>query len=313
MFDHTHLETILAVERAGSYEAAAKKLNMTSAAVSRRMRTLEERVGVVLLNRDGKATPTEMGLRFCRYAETIENMERDLLRSFSVELAEGCASAPKLRVILDHDSMSTWFLDVIEADARSDDPRLFDLTISSQDSSLDAMQDGHALTAVSGVADAMHGYRARFLGTHTFRAVATHAFVRRWFPGGATTEALLAAPSLSYGARDTLPERWLRTAFGEAPNVPTHFMPCSQSSTFACRRSVGWAVVPSQIADPLLRSNDLTEILPDANLDCPLYWHFSIMAEKALQPVTRMVMEAATKHLGQASRNGGAAYRADGT
>lgn len=311
MFDHTHLETILAVEREGSYEAAARKLHMTSAAVSRRMRTLEDRTGIVLINRDGKATPTEMGLRFCRYAEAVEQMERDLLRSFSAELAAGCASAPKLRIVVNHDSLSTWFLDVLEADARSDDPQLFELTICDQDHSLATMQDGYALTAVSSAAEPMHGYRARFLGTHTFRAVASHAFVRRWFPDGATREALAAAPALAYGVQDTLPGRWLAVAFDEAPDVPTHYVPCSQSSTLACQRNVGWAMVPSQLADPLLRTNELAEIVPGTSLDCPLYWHISVMAEKAILPVTRLVMEAATRHLGQASRRGGTAYGID--
>ena len=305
MFDHTHLETILAVEREGSYEAAAKKLNMTSAAISRRMRTLEDRVGVVLLNRDGKATPTELGLRFCRYAEAVEQMESELLRSFSIELAEGCASAPKLRIVLDHDSLSTWFMDVLEADARSEDPRLFDLTICDQDHSLDAMQDGYALTAISSSPEPMHGYRSRFLGTHTYRAVASHAFMQRWFPKGATREALLAAPSLSYGVRDTLPGRWVKLALGDAPDVPVHHVPCSRSSVLACRRAVGWTVVPSQIADPLLQTNELAEVVPAMELDCPLYWHFSIMAERAIQPVTRLVMQAATRHLGQATRKAG--------
>ena len=302
MFDHTHLKTILAVKREGSYEAAARKLNVTSAAVSRRMKTLEDRAGVVLLDRNGKATPTELGLMFCSYAEAMELHERNILRAFSLQLANGCASAPKLRVIVNHDSLATWFMDVLEADAGTDAPQLFEVVICDQDLALDAMQSDAVLTAISSASEPLHGHNARFLGTHTYRAVATHTFMRRWFPDGATHDAFVAAPSLAYGVRHTLPERWLSQVLDGAPCVPTQIVPCSQSSANACRRGVGWALVPSQIADPLLRSNDLAELVPGTGLDCPLYWHFSALAEEAVRPVTRLVMEAAVRHLGQSRR-----------
>ena len=302
MFDHVHLKTILAVKREGSYEAAARRLNVTSAAVSRRMRTLEDRAGVVLLDRHGKATPTELGLMFCSYAEAMELHERNILRAFSVQLANGCASAPKLRVIVNHDSLSTWFLDVLEADARSDDPQLFEIAICDQDHALEAMQSDAVLTAISSASEPLHGHNARFLGTHTYRAVATHAFVRRWLPDGPTRDAFIAAPSITYGVRHALPERWLSRVLDDPPRVPTHIVPCSQSSALACRRGAGWALMPSQIADPLLRSNELVEIVPGTGLDCPLYWHFSALAAEAVRPVTRLVMEAAVRHLGQSER-----------
>ena len=302
MFDHVHLKTILAVKRAGSYEAAARSLNITSAAVSRRMRTLEDRVGVVLLDRHGKATPTDLGLMFCSYAEAMELHERNILRTFSVQIGSGCASAPKLRVLVNHDSLSTWFVDVLEADARLDHPHLFEIAICDQDHALEAMQSDAVLTAVSGASEPLHGHNARFLGTHTYRAVATHTFSSRWFSEGPTSEAFVAAPSLSYGVRHTLPSRWLAQVLEDAPSIPTQVVPCSQSSIHACRRGVGWALVPSQIADPLLRSNELVELVPGTSLDCPLYWHFSALAEEAVRPVTRLVMEAAVRHLGQSHR-----------
>lgn len=311
MIDHTHLETILAVEREGSLEAAANKLNVTSAAVSRRMRTLEDRIGATLLVRDGKATPTRMGLQVCRFAEAVEQMERDVLRFVSTELAEGRASSPQLRVIVDHDSLTTWFVDVLEADSGSNDLQFLDLMIRPHDHSLNPMRDGQALAAISTVQDPLHGHRNRFLGTHTFRAVATHTFVRRWFPDGPTLDAVLAAPALSYGIQDALPDLWLKKAFGRPVPILTHVVPCSRTSVLACQKNVGWAMAPSQIADPLLRANELVEVIPGTSLDRPLYWHFSVMAEKAIQPVTRLVMQAAVRHLGQAGRDGESGQASD--
>ncbi len=67
-----HLGTFATIVRCGNFHAAADRLNVTQAAVSMRLKTLEDRVGQPLLNRDRSGvTPTEAGRRLLPYAEQI--------------------------------------------------------------------------------------------------------------------------------------------------------------------------------------------------------------------------------------------------
>lgn len=50
-----HLETLLWIDRLGTFSAAAERLNTTQPAVSARMRELEQRLGTTLFRRDGRA------------------------------------------------------------------------------------------------------------------------------------------------------------------------------------------------------------------------------------------------------------------
>ena len=49
-----HLETLLWIDRLGTFSAAAERLNTTQPAVSARMRELEQRLGTTLFHRDGR-------------------------------------------------------------------------------------------------------------------------------------------------------------------------------------------------------------------------------------------------------------------
>ena len=51
MLDYASLASVAAVLREGSFERAARALNVTASAVSQRVRRLEERLGSVLIVR----------------------------------------------------------------------------------------------------------------------------------------------------------------------------------------------------------------------------------------------------------------------
>ena len=302
VLDHAQLRALLAVSRARSFEGASRELGITPSAVSQRIRALEEHVGAVLLRRNGRIVPTEAGVILCEHAEIIEQSESKAIREFPTALARGGMNAPKLRVIVNDDSLSSWFMDVLAEDAETDDPRLFDISIADQDVSLSAMKAGHALTAISSTPDPIHGYRSRFLGLHVYRATASPRFVERWFPDGVTLEALERVPSLRYSADDELQQQWIVRVFDREQPVPTHILPSSACFTEACRRHVGWGVHPAHLVDPHIESGELVELIPGEVLEKPLYWHVGLMAETAVLSLTKRVVRVARRHLVQPPR-----------
>ena len=73
----TSLQTFLAILETGSLVRAADKLNVTQSTVTARLKTLEEELGQVLINRQKSgATLTPAGAKLMRYAPAITGLCR---------------------------------------------------------------------------------------------------------------------------------------------------------------------------------------------------------------------------------------------
>ena len=77
--DTRFLETFLVVVDTGSIAAAARRLNITSAAVAQRIRTLEEEIGFPLIMRSGRTvSTTEAGAAIVGRVREFLSQIRDL-------------------------------------------------------------------------------------------------------------------------------------------------------------------------------------------------------------------------------------------
>jgi DNA-binding transcriptional LysR family regulator len=87
--DTRQLAAFCAVVERKSFSEAAERLGVTQPAVSQQIRSLEERVGQLLLDRSGRRVePTEAGNRLYRSAQRLLALERQLLEEVAGE-AEG--------------------------------------------------------------------------------------------------------------------------------------------------------------------------------------------------------------------------------
>lgn len=86
-----HLETLLWIDRLGTFAAAADRLNTTQPAVSARIRELEQRLGSKLFRRDGRTMSlTPAGRKLVRdCAPLLRDMQRALLGSGGFAEASG--------------------------------------------------------------------------------------------------------------------------------------------------------------------------------------------------------------------------------
>src|SRR5947209_12532543 len=77
--DTRFLETFLTVVEKGSIAEAARRLNLTPAAIAQRIRALESEITVPLLFRSGRTvTPTEAGVAILEHARIVLRQVRDL-------------------------------------------------------------------------------------------------------------------------------------------------------------------------------------------------------------------------------------------
>lgn len=86
-----HLETLLWIDRLGTFSAAAERLNTTQPAVSARMRELEQRLGTTLFRRDGRTMSlTAAGRKLVRDCDPLlRDMQIALLGSGGFAEASG--------------------------------------------------------------------------------------------------------------------------------------------------------------------------------------------------------------------------------
>ncbi|HHB1427548.1 TPA: LysR family transcriptional regulator [Serratia odorifera] len=87
------IDTFLAVVETGSFEGAAKKLFITSSAVSLRIRALESEVGTSLLLRRRPCIPTPQGRIFYRHASQFQQVKQLMEHELAIWRSENQGAA----------------------------------------------------------------------------------------------------------------------------------------------------------------------------------------------------------------------------
>ena len=193
MLDYAGLEALAAVVREGSFERAARKLHVTPSAVSQRIKLLEERVGQVLVLRGQPCSGTDAGRRLCLHLEQVALLENDLRRKNPELVPEGQTALPTLKLAVNADSLSTWFMDAMSAFTR-DGNELLDISIDDQDHTAKRIREGEVLAAVTATSSAIPGCNTWPLGRMRYVAAASPDFIRRYLKDGITPEAWRALP-----------------------------------------------------------------------------------------------------------------------
>ncbi|HEV2272284.1 MAG TPA: LysR family transcriptional regulator ArgP [Ktedonobacterales bacterium] len=293
MLDEALLAAVAAVAREGSFERAARVLHITPSAVSQRVKLLEERLGAVLIVRGQPCSATEIGARICRHSELVAVLVSELRRELPM-LPKDSPDAPhaSLRIAVNADSLSTWFIHAM-AEFGREDAALLNLTLADEDRTAEWLRRGYVLGAVTSVGTAVQGCRIRRLGSLRYVATASAGFVRRWFAGGVSADALARAPSLLFDSNDSLQELWSRRIVRRDVALPVHRIPATQAFIDAALAGVGWGMNPLSLVRAHLKAGALVELVPDTPVDVPLYWQATRLKVPVLERLTRSVVRAA--------------------
>ncbi|TCQ12461.1 LysR family transcriptional regulator (chromosome initiation inhibitor) [Rhizobium sp. PP-F2F-G36] len=291
--DYVSLRAVAAVVQTGSFEKAARLLNVTPSAISQRVKALEERLGTALIIRGSPCAATEKGAWLCRHMETVGMLESELF-SHLPALADPLSPSARvtLHIATNADSLATWFLTAASVFSR-EAPHLLNIAVDDQDHTAEWLQQGRVLAAVTSLEAPISGCRRTPLGALRYRATASPDFVERYFDGGMTPSAFAQAPSLTFNQKDRLQSRWLRQTLGEDPVCPTHWLPSTQSFVEASLSGMGWGMNPEILVAEHLASGRLVELIPGTPLDVPLFWQINRLAADQLTTLTRAVVDTA--------------------
>ena len=282
--DAHQLAALAAVIELGSFDAAAEWLHVTPSAVSQRIKTLEQRVGQVLVVREKPCRATAAGVPLLRLAAQTALLESEAL----AETTGRSAELTRVAIAVNADSMSTWFTDVL-----TELPDiLFDIRIEDQDHSARLLREGSVMGAVTTERAPVPGCRVQSLGVMRYLPVASAAYGERYLSEGFTREAVAAAPSIAWNRDDALQDMLVRKAFRRAVGRPVHYVPTAEGFGAAVRAGLGWGMYPEELAAQDLASGTFVRVA-DLFLDVPLFWQCWKLDSPLIKTITGTVQGAA--------------------
>ncbi|WP_353141649.1 LysR family transcriptional regulator ArgP [Acinetobacter pragensis] len=285
MLNHKQCDAFLAVAETGSFDLAAERLCITASAVTLRVQSLEKTLGHVLIVRERPCRTTQAGQSLLHYLQHSRLLEQNFIQTLTGQTA----AFYQVNIAANADSLATWLLPLLR-------PALIEHKITVHFHVDDQSETHHLLEAglvnacVTQETQAMKGCIAEYLGSMTYRFVATPAFVQQWFADGVNQDALRHAPALIFNAKDQMHTATIQQRFGLNPSqYPHHFIPSSSAFLDAAVLGLGYGWLPDYQAAQYLKEGKLIEAAPDLHLELPLYWHHWKQQSEVLDTLTRLL------------------------
>lgn len=287
MLNAKSLAAFASVLRHGSFEAAAQELSVTPSAISQRVKSLEDRLGAVLILRGSPATPTKTGIRLHRHTEEVGLLEAALTEDLG--LSDASSPPPHIKIAINADSLATWLLPAL---AKSSDV-MFELVVDDQDHSAEWLRRGEVQAAITSHATAIQGSDCTALGSLRYIASASPAFVMKYFPDGLSLTSLTTAPALLYNRKDTLQKQWINRQLGQNISTQNHIIPSARAFVEAAALGLGWGMNPESLIERQMAEGTLVPLDLMSPLDVPLFWQVNRRVAPALAPLTKAIRAAA--------------------
>lgn len=304
MIEDKLAKSLVAVVNEGSFQSAARVLNLTPAAVTQRIKALEAQIGARVLVRGKELRLTPQGKAVVAFHHKNELLQDELLRALNLDAQtyHGNKRWRTLRVAVNADSMASWFLPGV-ANALVQHHLLLDVVIDDQDHTHEALRTGEVMGCVTTLADAMPGCLAEPLGVMRYRALATPEVIGRvqTSTGRVSAHRLLAQPAVIFNRKDAIHDRFLKQHLDlQSPVYPKHFVPALDAFEAAIGLGLGWGLVPDVLLGALQNKEytaKLKEVMPGCHLDVQLYWQHWQQEPAHAAALTQAVKTAAKQVL----------------
>ena len=290
-FDRQQLETFAAVIETRHFGKAAGVLNVTRGAVSQRIIALEEAFGTPLLIRDG-ISPTPAGEALLGHIQALKLLEANTLKRIKPSSNERV----KIAIAVNADSLATWF-EPIACDIAKQEFAL-ELIVDDQDFTLSALTRGEAIGCISTESQSPTGFVADAIGGMEYECVATSAFAEEHFSQGINVHSVLAAPAVLFNRKDGIHATFLEQLLGfSISGYAAHYFPSPLALLRAIYSGVGYGLIPSMQAQPLIETGGVIALAPRNNVFVNLYWHHWESAPESARAISEMIVGEARRVL----------------
>lgn len=266
--DISLLECLEAVVTEGSFDGAAQVLSITQSAVSQRIRSLEQQVGLPLLYRTRPVQPTPAAQPLLRFSRQVRLLAMETWPEVASSITQG-----HLRIAVNADSLETWVLPALRPWLEEHDVML-EFVVDDQTLTHARLRNGEVIGSIGSDPISAKGFRAILLGYMPYACVASPAFAEKYFPQGMTISTARKAPALVFNRRDKLQAEHLTRHLGwKEPRFPHHFVPGFTAYLQSALLGYGYGLSPLLQCQSMLDSGQLVDLTPTRRVDVPLYWH----------------------------------------
>ncbi len=289
MLDDSLLTAFSSVVREGSFDKAAKRLNLTPSAISQKIKQLETKLGNILLIRGRPCVATEIGYQVFRHAESINLLEKDLLAAIPNAISTAAEAHITLRIAVNADSVASWFTKAL-AEFSKQYYCLFDLILDDQNHTAEMLRAGKVTAAISANNKPIQGFRNLLIGSLSYTAVANPVFYEHYFSEkGVNIDTLSSSPCISFNRKDMLQHEWIRSTFGCDAYIQSHWLPSSSGYLNASLHGLGWGLNPRLLSQEYLSDESLIELVPNSDIVESLYWQYSTNSGRLMQELTSVI------------------------
>ena len=259
MLDYRSLLALAAVNREGSYERAATRLNVTPSAISQRIKSLEAQVCGRVLVRGARGQLTPLGALLVKHATQVNVLEQELRGRLRIQNS-GPDGTVKIAVSYEH--LSIWFLDVICL-YLSEFPSINIEIISDKSEFFDDFNStSTAIAAVSDKKMNLFGYKSILIGNIDYYAVSSNKYFEENSLKGRVSEKIISNTiCLCSCGSNTVPSRWANRMFGRDISLKYVTVPSTYDILRALNSHIGWSVIPALQSAPHLAREKLSDFV----------------------------------------------------
>lgn len=290
------VQAFIAVVEESSFEGAARRLSVTPSAISQRIRSLEDRIGQLLVVRQSPCKPTPAGEKLLTRVKPMSLLEAEAMADFKCD--ESASTQTRvLPISVNCDSLSTWVLDALST-LYHEQGYIFDICIDDQEYTLNHLRDGSVIGAVTSEKKPLQGCTSHPLGHMRYCAIASPDFANQYFHQGLTPQAFQRAPMIVYNRKDLLQDRFISAAFNQ--NITPehiHYIPSTIGLIDSAAKSMGWCVAEEQLAKEALASGVVINLAPDIQIEDALYWQHASVRSQILTQITNAFYSASASTL----------------
>ena len=292
-FNADHLQTLVVLIEEGTFEAAARRLQVTPSAVSQRIKAMEQTTGQILVQRSNPVTSTPAGDIALRYGRQVILLEDETVKALEETRLDGDTVTIPLAV--NADSL-TWFLDALALMPEVGEV-VFDIHREDQEHTTSLLREGKVMAAVTSTPEAVQGCKSERLGAMRYRAVCSPAYAERWIDGEPSIEKVGESPVVNFDRKDDMQHDFFRRTTGRTPTSPSHYVPTLTDYRRAVILGLGWGLLPQEQADVEVGEGRAIELAEDVPYDLPLYWQRWTLTSPLLESLSSAVKETAGRHL----------------
>ncbi len=290
MLDYKLLEALALVIHEKGFDKAAQKLNIPQSAVSQRIKQLEDQIGQVLLTRTTPPRATRDASRLIKHYMQVKTLEAEVEKNLGTDKEKNYQVFP---MGINADSLATWFFPAV-GNFLKHRRILLDLKVDDQDETHKLLKNGEVSGCVSSSKTPVQGCRVTYIGTMTYRLLATKGFANIYFRNGMDEKSIEIAPAVIFNRKDDLHDLFFKEYFKKTiKNIPIHYVPSSEKFFQMVADGLAYGMVPDFQGLDLIRSGKLLDLAPACPVKVDLYWHRWNLKSKLLDEFSRAIVKNA--------------------